>query len=115
MDELILSTMESYNQYIDVVFTETEKIVKSLRDGNIQVAIKNILDFSEGVDWMAQVNEKLAILGYENSLYIKKIHEFLEEINSGLEIQDFLLVADIFEYEIKPFFERVKPYEIPAN
>ena len=36
---------------------------------------------------------------------ISKINEYLEEINDGLEKQDYLLVADIFEYEIVPYFE----------
>lgn len=107
--------MESFNEYLKVLPAGCESIVAFLRDGNNEEALKLILHFSEGVSWLGDVNILLARNGINNLLHIEKIHEFLEEINGGIEIQDFLLVADIFEYEIKQFFENVTPYEMPAN
>jgi len=107
--------MESYNEYLKVIPAGCESIVALLREGNNEEALKLILHFSEGVSWLGEVNRLLACNGINNSLPIGKIHGFLEEINDGLGIQDYLLVADIFEYEIKQFFENVIPYEMTAN
>ncbi len=107
--------MESFNEYLKVIPAGCESIVAFLRDGNNEEALKLILHFSEGVSWLGEVNRLLVCNGINNSLPIGKIHGFLEEINEGLGIQDYLLVADIFEYEIKQFFENVIPYEMPAN
>ncbi|KPN97422.1 hypothetical protein [Lysinibacillus sp. ZYM-1] len=115
MNEMILDIINSYNGYLEKIPQGCESIIKKAKSEVPLEAMQLISQFTEGVDWLVQVNEKLASLGYENPLYVMKIHEYLEEINKGLEIQDFLRVADIFEYEIKPYFESIPPYEIPIN
>ncbi|MGE7911001.1 hypothetical protein [Lysinibacillus xylanilyticus] len=104
--------IESYNEYLNTLPIGCDSIVNLLRDGNSEEALKLILHFSEGVSWLVDANRLLEQNGIENSLKVDRINEFLDEINNGLEIMDFLLVADIFEYEIKPFFENVDHYEI---
>ena len=56
----------------------------------------------DGECLLALLNEN----GLEVLFEVEKIHEFLNEMNDGLEIQDYVLVADMFEYEIAPFFEQ---------
>ncbi|MFF2796878.1 hypothetical protein [Lysinibacillus xylanilyticus] len=115
MNELIIETVISYNKYLNQIIDGCNSIVNKIKTDNFTEALQMILQFSEGVEWLAEVNEKLAHFGYQNQMSMEKNHEFLEQINSGLEIQDFILIADIFEYEIKPFFENCKPYEVPSN
>lgn len=115
MNELILETVTSYNIYLNKIIDGCNSIVNKIKTEHFTEALQLILQFSEGVEWLAEVNEKLTHFGYQNQMSMEKNHEFLEQINSGLEIQDFILIADIFEYEIKPFFENCKPYEVPSN
>ncbi|UXJ69542.1 hypothetical protein [Lysinibacillus fusiformis] len=111
MNELVVETMDSYNQYIKNIVNGCELIYTNLRNNDEHV-LKAILQFSEGVSWLIEVNQKLAGLGYPNEFSITTIETFFQEVNSGLEIQDYLLVADLFEYEIKPFFETVSLYDV---
>ncbi|MEY9979963.1 hypothetical protein [Lysinibacillus sp. RC79] len=115
MNEMILEIINSYNEYLEKIPQGCESIIISTKSETPLDALQLITQFTEGVDWLVQVNEKLSTLSYENPLYVNKIHDFLEEINKGLEIQDFLRVADIFEYEIKPYFESIPPYDIATN
>jgi len=115
MNEMILEITDSYNEYLKEIPKGCESIINKAKSDAPLEALQLISQFTEGVDWLVQVNEKLATLGFQNPIYVKKIHEYLEEINKGLEIQDFLRVADIFEYEIKPYFERIAPYKISSN
>ncbi|MDM5246495.1 hypothetical protein [Lysinibacillus sp. G4S2] len=115
MNEMISEIINSYNEYLEKIPQGCESIINSAKSETPLDALQLITQFTEGVDWLVQVNEKLSTLSYENPLYVNKIHDFLEGINKGLEIQDFLRVADIFEYEIKPYFESIPPYEIPIN
>lgn len=107
MNEVI----ESYNQYIKNVASGSLEIAGHLRNDEILEGVQLILHFSEGMGWMMQVSELLQQNNVTVSLEIEKIHEFLEEINNGLEMQDYVLVADMFEYEIAPFFEQVTEIE----
>ncbi|MEK4244731.1 hypothetical protein MKZ20_05215 [Psychrobacillus sp. FSL K6-2684] len=112
MDELIKETIESYNEYLLKLPSGCQKIADNIRTDNLSVALKGILEFSEGAAWLIDANVLLERNSFPNTLNPEKINEFLNEVNSGLEIQDFVLVADMFEYEIKTFFEECSFYEV---
>ncbi|MED4888215.1 hypothetical protein MKY88_03435 [Lysinibacillus sp. FSL R7-0073] len=112
MQEVIQESMESYNEYIRNVIPGTVSIANKLRMDEAKEALSMISDFTEGVIWMSDINEKLKGLGYSVELNINDIQEYLEEINEGLQNQDFILVADMFEYEISTFFEQLELYEV---
>lgn len=110
MNELV-EVVESYNSYIKNIAPGSVQIAEHLRKDEIQDALQLILQFSEGMSWLVEASDFLVQNGMNNNLDVTKIHEFLNEINSGLEIQDYVLVADMFEYEIAPFFEQVTEVE----
>lgn len=107
LKEVILS----YNEYLGNIPNGLLYIVEKLREDNIQDAFLTIKDFSEGMLWLSEANELLRKNGLNVDLSIEKIQEFLIEVNEGLEKQDFVLVADMFEYEISPFFLNAKLVE----
>lgn len=104
MIELIKETMNSYNDYLSEVPKGCQEISNLLRENNIKTAMNLIAEFSEGVIWLTTANKHFKNNDISCELNTDKIHEFLYEINHGLEIQDYVLVADMFEYEITPFF-----------
>lgn len=108
----ILEIKEEYNNYLDRVGNASLIIAELLREKQLTEALGLIGDFSEGVNWLSEVNSKLKLLNESVELKIDSIKEFLIEINSGLEIQDFILVADLFEYEISPFFINCRKYDL---
>jgi len=105
MYELIDETLESYNNYIKNLPSGCQKIADMLREDKIVDAMKNTLHFSEGVIWLMDAVKLFERNNIKTSLNTTKINEFLSEINRGIEIEDYIVVADMFEYEIKPFFE----------
>lgn len=104
MDQLVLESAKSYNEYLSKLPGGCKKIADLLREDSLVEAFKLIITFSEGVEWLSRMNQLLNENGVDISLNIEKIHEFLEEVNNGLEIQDYIIVADMFEFEIEPFF-----------
>ncbi|RKJ59659.1 hypothetical protein D7X33_29385 [Butyricicoccus sp. 1XD8-22] len=105
INELVMETTQSFNEYLKKLPKGCRTISHLLRVNNIPEALTNILHFSEGAMWLIQTNELLNQNGVYYSIQTEQINNFLNEINNGLEIQDYVLVADIFEYEIAPFFE----------
>lgn len=107
----VFEVIESYNEYIVKIPQGAVYIANSLREDKLNEALLTIKDFSEGLVWLSDAANLLRKNNVEVSLNIEKIHDFLNEINDGLEIQDFMLVADLFEYEIAPFFQGLKLVE----
>jgi len=108
MEQLINDVKESYNQYIYKIPSGSMEIAELLREENIVKAGEVIKQFSEGISWLLEAARLLNINGVIVSFDSLKITDFLNEINEGLEIQDYNLVADLFEYEIAPFFESIE-------
>lgn len=108
MTEEVVEVIASFNDYLTKVPAGSIQIANHLREDNVENALQMILDFSEGVGWLVQATELLRQNGVNVEFEAEKIHEFLYEVNAGLEIQDYVLVADMFEYEIAAFFEETK-------
>ena len=115
MDNLLIETIDSYNDYLNKIPLGCQHIADLLRSDNIMIAMESISNFSEGVIWLISANELFRRNNVKSELFTTKIHEFLNETNIGLEIQDYVLVADMFEYEIKPFFKECKTIELEIN
>lgn len=104
----IIEVIESYNEYIRKIPKGVTYIANCLREDLLNEALLAIKNFSEGLIWLSDASELLKKNDVEVHLNIELIQEFLIEINTGLEKQDFLLVADLFEYEIGQFFEEAQ-------
>lgn len=105
----MLEIADTYNQYIKKVPQGALYIAERFRDENINAALTAVSDFSEGTLWLSEISMLLKKNQVNVVFDVTKINEFLLEINQGLDKQDYLLVADIFEYEIIPFFEELEP------
>lgn len=106
MQNVVLEVIESYNDYLNRLPNGCIAIANKFRDDQIQSALSSVKDFSEGIIWLTEAAELLKKNEIDVDSNIEKIHEFLTEINNALEIQDFHLVADLFEHEIAEFFEQ---------
>ncbi|GLC87826.1 hypothetical protein [Lysinibacillus piscis] len=112
MEAIITETIKSYNQYMQKMPAGSMIISNLLREDRVTEALENIRNFTEGVIWLIEVDNLVTQNGMSSELNIDKINEYLNEINDGLTIQDYSLVADLFEYEISPFFENVQQISV---
>ncbi|WAA09793.1 hypothetical protein [Fervidibacillus albus] len=103
----VLELIESFNNYLLRLPKGVYYISECLRKDQLNEAFQTIKDFSEGVMWLSDATRLLKQNDVEVQLNINQIQAFLIEINEGLEKQDYVLVADLFEYEIAPFFEEI--------
>lgn len=97
-----------YNSYIQNIGSGIKQVAEYFRTEQIDKALKGILDFAEGMTWLNLSNEYLSARQKIAKKDFKGIEEFLEEINTGLKLKDYILVADILEYEIIPYFGRIQ-------
>lgn len=103
MNNLIEEIIESYNNYLVNMPNGCQKLVSLLQQDNYEEALEQIKFFSEGISWLIDVKDKLIMHDILVEFDENKIIEYLNEINEGLEKRDYLLVAELFEYEIIPF------------
>lgn len=99
--------VDEYYKYVAKIPAGLQYIADNLRADNVPTALNEILNFSEGITWINQMEEILMNQGVITNLNKHQLEDYLNLINEGLEKQDFVLVADIFEYEVLPYFEQI--------
>lgn len=104
--------ISDYNDYISNIPSGSEYIYTRIRNGEIQEVIQPIINFSEGIGWIISVNNYLKTIDVALGIDENILQNILLELNNALDKQDFYLVADIFEYEIKDFFAGLSKIKI---
>jgi len=100
--------VNEYNNYIHAVSLGCVKLGEKLREENKSDALQDILNFSEGMQWITKANNYLIQNNINPTVDLTKIEEYLNEINDALQRQDYYLVADLFEYEITNYFDKME-------
>ncbi|MEC1178882.1 hypothetical protein P9B03_10335 [Metasolibacillus meyeri] len=109
MNSIVNDVIVSFNEYVGKVPDGCNYIEERLRLDNVKEGLDAIKDFSEGMLWLVDAAELLKQNEINVEFDIKDIMEFLNEINEALMNEDMYLVADLFIYEIKPYFEKIEP------
>lgn len=103
MEQQVVEFLETYVEYLGKLQAASMTISEKLRADEASEALTIIRDFSEGLSWVAEGNTSLKNHAVDVPFDIEALEAFLNEINDGLTIRDYVLVADLFEYELEPF------------
>lgn len=114
MKDQVYELIDSYNEYLGRIPNGINQIVEFLRDGNTEDAIEQIIQLIEGIQWLNDVNAIFQRFGYKTQFDYDILNGYLNSINEGLQIQDYILVADLLEYEIEPFFSNLNLMNIES-
>lgn len=98
--------------YIPKLITGIREVVDCFNQGNIDNALKNLNGIINGLDWtITAINQ----LMFDHLQYITEFNGYINEINTSLSSKDYILAADIFEYEIIGLLEKVRLKLININ
>lgn len=89
-------------QYLGLVLTDINNLVELFNEGRDKIACERVADIT---DKLAIVIEVLNVI--ESQVSIGDINSILLEIVEGLQNEDYVLVSDLFNYEVKPLLEEI--------
>lgn len=99
-------------EYIDKLVKVIEKSIKNFYSGNEKEGLISINNISIGIDNVLKVY--ISFYGNKEEV-ICELNSKLNELVDGIEDNDFILVADILNYEIKSILinimDQIKKYE----
>lgn len=98
------SVLEDYESYLSRLPKGLEQLVQALRDGRHEESFNSLKDLSEGITWLVSASNYLKASEIEVEFDVEKVKDALNEINAALTAGDYLLVADILEYELYEYF-----------
>ncbi|MEF9951692.1 MAG: hypothetical protein RR840_04640 [Clostridium sp.] len=96
-----LEILESIKNYLPRLIFGTEEAVAKIHSGSEGAFLNTIPDIIEGTQW--SINAMVAINPFVNGeVNIDKINSIFLEMISAMESGDYILVADMLEYELIP-------------
>jgi hypothetical protein len=97
---------DAYN-YIDNLNSGIEELGNAINSGNEEKGVKLIPLICDGIEWIIQVISLTRNLQKEE-ISVGDLNEKLEETIEALDNEDFILVGDLFSYEITPILNEIK-------
>ena len=79
-------------------------VFELIQEGKEQEAINIVPQVVEGMQWIIQVVE-LSKEAQKEEIQLEGINDHIEELIEAFENEDFVLVGDLFNYEILPILE----------
>ena len=107
MNSQKIEALQTATEYIDNLKEGIQKAINYYQSGEEDKASKLINPIAEGIEWLVQVlvlcND---VINSQES--IDSLNKNLIEIVNGFENEDYILISDIFEYEMLSTLEQVQ-------
>jgi hypothetical protein len=111
MKDLLATNLGNAKEYLEKLIPGFQKAADLFRMGNEQEAHKFYLQILDGIDWVSQVSQTI-VSSRENELEGQDLKErqekltgFMAQMLEANQNQDWVLLADLLEYEMIPFYE----------
>ena len=105
--ELKRETLEMANEYMNNLFSGVKHSVELLYSGNESEGFSLIPSICEGIQWVTEV---LALTKNEDLDLVNILYGKLEEIIESFENKDYILVADLLNYELLSVLQDIQLY-----
>jgi len=118
-DEFVMDIIQTTYSYIQGALPGIQPIIDSLYTGNKDAGhIDNLGDLTEGISWIFSVNREIiekypgnkflsSSLGLNYEENIQRLEEAFNELKAAIMNMDYILIADILNYEISDIFNSI--------
>jgi hypothetical protein len=106
--ELIEDTFNTCKEYLPRLISAVGSIPGALQSNKENEAFDLLPGIFQGLEWVIKIFTEIKKLQYKIDINPTELNEFFAALEEALKIKDYVLVSDIFEYEILPVLERWK-------
>lgn len=106
-DKLMVESLSTAREFNLKLIHELEKFVDSLERDSVNEALIVLPDIIEGLEWIIQVINFTKDVQKE-TIDVIELNQNLSEMSDALENEDYVLLADITNYEI---IEKLKQWQ----
>lgn len=116
MNNKKIEALITANEYLNNLEGGIHQVVEAFQQEDENKGCSLIPLIADGIKWIVDVINLTRDIQKEN-IDISQIDEKLEEVVDAIENEDYILVGDLFEYEVLPIIEQIhkKIRDIVAN
>jgi hypothetical protein len=111
LKDLMANNLGNAKEYLEKLIPGFQKAADLFRMGNEQEAHKYYLQILDGIDWFSQVvqtivnSREIELEGQDLKDRQEKLTGFMTQMLEANQNQDWVLLADLLEYELVPFYK----------
>ena len=111
LKDLLANNLGNAKDYLEKLIPAFQKAADLFRMGNEQEAHKYYLQILDGIDWFSQVVQTIVVSlknEFDGTNYKDqqaKLTNLMTQMLEANQNQDWVLLADLLEYELIPFYE----------
>ena len=111
LQDLVANNLTNAKEYLEKLISGFQKAADLFSMGNEQEANQYYLQILDGIDWFSQViltivNAQVDIFKEQTLEERQKIlTDFMAQMLEANQNQDWVLIADLLEYEMAPFYK----------
>ena len=98
--------LKSADEYLDNLKKGINNISNLIQEGREQDGLNLIGPAAEGIQWVEEIINLTKDVQKED-IDMSDMNEHIEELVDAMENEDYILVGDLFNYEVLPILERV--------
>lgn len=106
MDKKV-DTLKTISEYMVNLIKAIEKAVEYFQSGEDRKGCELIIPITEGMQWMSDALMVTKDI-HKQDVNLEDMNEKLNEIVEALENGDFVLIGDLFQYELIPMLEDIQ-------
>lgn len=101
-DTELQELLSSFQEYVGKLIDGIEKCIEYFRSQQEHLALPLFADIIEGLQWTIEVafGTKEVLKQYEIEIDETQINQVFKELLEAVQNQDYVLTADILEYEV---------------
>jgi len=98
--------LNTVDEYLYNLINGVKNVSDLIQEGKEQEAFNLIAQVADGLQWVDEAINATKKY-HDNELSLEQMNDFLQEISEALENEDYILVSDLFSYEIMPIVEKL--------
>lgn len=106
MNEMF-DTLKAVSEYMVKLINAIEETVECFQGGEDRKGCELIPPITEGIQWITSAL-MVTIDIHKQNIDFQNINDKLSEIVEALENGDFILIGDLFKYELTPILEDIQ-------
>ena len=105
-----MDLIASIQECVQILMVSSDEITKTLHAGNERKAIQQLVQYLETFMCLMEAIAAIKASGseYFNTVDVADLRDKLAEMEQAVITKDYILLADIIEYEIKEFLSALE-------
>ncbi|MGV8145777.1 MAG: hypothetical protein ACLKAK_03590 [Alkaliphilus sp.] len=101
-DKIMYEALETLREYLPKLIAGIKTTIDYFRENREDEGTKLLVQVIDGIQWSVEVvsKTKIILMQYEIIIDDSKLSEILGEFEEALRNKDYVLIADLLEYEI---------------